>query len=113
AYLVLNGRPQARVIVDLSQFEAERDVQLFAKAAPSESARERVLRLGRSGVARLDRHRWRGLYTRICAEASATTICSREDRDRVGVGSVTVVPNAYPDPGRRAHRDAAPERPTI
>lgn len=98
AYLVFGSIPRRRLVTDLSQYEADRDLDLLRAAPTPHGVGASVRHLLRSLVARLDRMRWRRLYRRICADSDLTTICSGADRERVGRSSIEVVPNSYPAP---------------
>ena len=80
-------RRSSVVVVDLIDFEAERDVNL-ARAAPTH-------RIVRTAIARLEGRALRRTLHRIAAAADRTAISSDVDRQRLGSARVSVLPNAY------------------
>jgi glycosyltransferase involved in cell wall biosynthesis len=111
AFLVVGGLA-GPLVTDLSQFEAERDVNLLRNAPRGGSAGSRFRYSARLLLARLDRRAWLRLYRRIVRDSVVATICSDLDRDRAGAPTIVVVPNAYPDPGL-VHRAQSERTPTI
>lgn len=60
----------------------------------------------RAAMARLDVRRWRRLESAAARNRSGFSVCSEEERDRLG-GSAFVTPNAYPEVGPDTHPEPA------
>ena len=57
--------------------------------------------------------RWRALQRRIASSATAVSVCSDVDQERIGTDNTVVIPNGYPAPDRPVGRSEVGEPPTI
>ena len=62
---------------------------------------------------RKDIRLWDRLQKRLAGSVAAAVVCSEQDRQRVGVSNVVVVPNGYEAPARPAGRLATGRPPTV
>jgi len=94
AYAALGYRLAAPVVVDLDNLEG-RLLRERRRNRPPDPTRSSARRRVADVFDRVDEWRWTRLERRIARRVAATVVCSEDERSRLAVPGVAIVPNGY------------------
>jgi glycosyltransferase involved in cell wall biosynthesis len=102
----------APFVVDLDDLEAVR-IRGACRFADSNRSGAALRRRTETLALRWDAHRWERMQREAVETARVAVVASEEDRARLGIGGVAVVPNTYPPPDVPVGRATVARQPVI
>ena len=105
--------PSVVDVDDLEDHKIEAARLYRADNRPQGSPAETAHRWVSDVMGRWDVRRWRDVQARIARAARVSIVTCEADRQRLGVGNATIVPNTYPDPAAPVGRATVSPEPVV